>query len=247
MSANPSALVRLYEEFEAVEGQLRLGGIYAGKPGYHNTRNNHIAGRSGGSPGDYSIQASYDERGDGNKAAAIDLTFADAQRSDFKTISKYTKRLINAMRDRDKRLFHNGDPVVRECFGNADDDREVEGWSMYRGYAVSSDSSHLWHIHISFHRWAVENWDACRGVLDVLLNRDSEEDDFMAMFKDKAEYKEFLGKVIDDRIEEALTKQRELGENQKALTGHTKRSLVASIQGAWAQIVGHSAQDEEQR
>lgn len=168
MSETPDALWRLWSEFDDAEPQAVFGGIYANKRGYHNTRNNL---RNQGRWSDYSIQAAADKRGPGDKAAAVDITFRDAQASRFGTIAKYTRRVINAMRDRDKRLFHGGAAVWREVFGNADLDREVEGWSLYRGYAVSSDSSHLWHIHLSCHRQFVENEDAVEGMLAILLDK----------------------------------------------------------------------------
>jgi hypothetical protein len=171
MSENPSALLRLWEEFSAAEPKAVFGGIYAAKGGYHNTRYNHQHGIHGGKPGDYSVQTGADLRGPADKAAALDLTFSDAQKSDFRTIAKYTTRLISAMKARDERLFYRGKMVVRECFGNSDTDRAVEGWSLYRGYAVSSDPSHQWHLHISFFREFVENWDAVKGTLEVLLGQ----------------------------------------------------------------------------
>lgn len=173
MSANPSALLRLWNEFEKVEPDALLSGIFAAKSGYHNTRANHLADRNGGDPDDYSVQSSLDKAGPSDKAAAIDITFKTAQRSDFRIISKYCKRMMNAMEDRDERLFYGGKPVVREFFGNTDLDRDVEGWSLYRDRSATSDSSHLWHMHISFHRWAVENWAAVSGVLAILLGQSS--------------------------------------------------------------------------
>lgn len=176
MSANPSAILRLWNEFDKIEPDARLNGIYTGKRGYHNTRANHLAGRNGGSPSDYSITDSpLDLLGPDDKAAAIDINLESARlRSDFRNIAKYSRRLMAAFQSRDPRLFYDGKPVVREFFGNTDDDREVEGWSLLRGRAVTSDSTHLWHIHISFHRWAVEVWPAVAGVLAVLIGAEPE-------------------------------------------------------------------------
>lgn len=205
MSENPSALMRLWEEFSEAEPKAVFGGIYAAKGGYHNTRYNHQHGIRGGKPGDYSVQANADLHGPADKAAAVDLTFSDAQKSDFRTIAKYTTRLINAMKNRDDRLFYKGKMVVRECFGNADSDRAVEGWSLYRGYAVSSDPSHQWHLHISFFREYVENWDAVKGTLEVLLGQPADkpappaqhDEDDMPTVKDLMEYEIQPGKTAD--------------------------------------------------
>lgn len=176
MSANPDAIVKVWTEFKRLSpdrNDLVLGGIFAGKGGYHNTRANHLANRNGGSRSDYSVQLTTDKRGPSDKAAALDITFNTARKSDFRIIAKYSQRLLKAFKAKDSRLFYKGKAVVREFFGNTDLDRTVEGWSLYRGRAVSSDSSHLWHIHISFHREYVENYEAIKGVLDVLLDRKS--------------------------------------------------------------------------
>ena len=172
MAENPSAIVQFWEAFkagvpEAHRDDIVLSGIYANKSGYHNTRANHLRNR----PNDYSIQAALDKLGPSDKAAAIDITFRSAQRSDFRIIRIYTQRMINAMRDRDERLWYAGKPILREVFGNADLDREVEGWSLYRGRAATSDDSHLWHMHLSWHRWAVENWTAALQILSILLGK----------------------------------------------------------------------------
>lgn len=172
MSAVPDALQRFWNEFSAAEPQARMGGIYANKSGYHNTRANHLRDR----PGDYSIQRAADKQGPSDKASAIDITFADAQRSDFRTIAKYSKRLYDAGVRRDKRFYaEDGQTaIVREFFGNTDADRTVEGWSYYREAAASSDSSHLWHIHLSVTRKYCNDWSKLKPILDVMLGRDSD-------------------------------------------------------------------------
>jgi hypothetical protein len=231
MGANPAPLVKLYEEFAKHEPQAVFGGIYANKSGYHNTRANHLKSR----PNDYSIQAALDKQGPADKAAALDITFKDAQKSDFKTIRVYTKRLIDAMKKKDSRLYYKGEAVVRECFGNADNDREVEGWSLYRGYAVSSDSSHLWHLHISFHRKFVNNWDAVKGVLDVLLARNAnagggapsgsgkEDDEVKA---------EDIKKIAETTVNKLLAQQIEFTEGEQKRygpSGYPKSLSVRSL------------------
>lgn len=177
MSQNPSALVRLMNEFCDAELDARNSGIYAAKTGYHNTRANHVNDVSGGNPGDYSIKLAVDKRGPSDKAAAVDISFDSARLlGDFSNIAVYSRRLYDACQARDPRLFDGEQSVIREWFGNTDSDRTVEGWTFHRttdgsSGPASSDSSHLWHIHISFHRAYVENWDAVSGVLDVLLDR----------------------------------------------------------------------------
>jgi hypothetical protein len=173
VSSNPDALMKFWQEArKAIGDDLLLGGIYADKRGYHNRRDNLPSS-------DYSVKLAADKRGPADKASAIDLTFKTAQKSDFRNIAKYSNRLYVGMKNRDSRLFFRGDmkrPVIREFFGNIDLDRDVEGWTFSNSKTgkagpASSDSSHLWHIHISFHREFCDNWEAASGVLDVLLGR----------------------------------------------------------------------------
>lgn len=141
-----------------VGDDLVFAGIYANKSGYHNTRNNHLKNR----PNDYSIQLDIDRQGPGDQGAAIDMTFKSAQRGDYRNIAKYSQRLYQAGAAKDPRTY-----PMREFYGNTDGDTEVEGWSYYRGRPGSSDSSHLWHIHISIHRKYINDEAAMRSILEI--------------------------------------------------------------------------------
>lgn len=216
---SPVTLGRLVREFLAAEPDARNSGIAAAKGGYHNSRENHLhpTASNGGHAGDYSIQLTVDKAGASDAAAATDISFDSARlRSDFRTIAKYSSRLMAAFQARDKRLFYQGEAVVREFFGNTDLDRAVEGWSLLHNKAVSSDATHQWHIHISFHRKFVDNWDAVKGVLDVLLARpipkppvvkpptgdDMTQAEFVAFFRaalQDPEIRQELGEVVLDK------------------------------------------------
>jgi hypothetical protein len=135
---------------------LVLGGIYADKTGYHNTRNDNPTTN-------YSVRDAVDKRGPGDKAAAIDLTFRSAQSGNYSRIALYSRRLYSARRDPKLRLY------LREFYGNTDDDTQVEGWDFRYGRAVTSDKSHLWHIHISFTREYVNSMEAMRYVYYIMI------------------------------------------------------------------------------
>lgn len=138
---------------------MRLGGIYAKKPGYHNMRK--ALPRS-----DYSVKYFKDMLGPDDKAAAIDISFTDAQqRGDFRTIAKYSTRLYKSGRDlRDERGNY-----LREFFGNTDTDRQVEGWDFQKVCpSTSPDNTHIWHIHLSWMRAYVNDYKAMRAVLSIL-------------------------------------------------------------------------------
>ena len=122
----------------------RNGGVTVYKKGYHGPRNWMRTNY----PDNYSIQLDIDQLGPGDEGSAFDWTFDDARlRSDFRTIAVFTRRLIEAGRNHDPRTY-----PLREVFGNADLDREVEGWSFYRDREATSEDSHLWHIHFSVWR-----------------------------------------------------------------------------------------------
>lgn len=160
--ANLSGIEDIFwPEFKKIEPTVQLGGIYANKRGYHNKRQNLPMP---GDSTDYSVnQFAVDREGPADEASAIDLTFPDAHSGDYKTISKYSKRLYAARNEGDERTKY-----IREFFGNIDDDRQVEGWDFSKNRASTSDTSHLWHIHLSFHRKYINSTTAMRAVLSIL-------------------------------------------------------------------------------
>lgn len=152
---------RLWLELHALEpDDTELGGILADKSGYHNTR----AANDARWPGNYSVRDAEDRRGPADKAAALDWTFRSAQSGDYRNIAKYCARLLASGKDMaDPRL--NG---WREWYGQADADLHVEGWDCRYLCEVTSDSSHLWHIHFSEDRELVEDWANKDALLSVL-------------------------------------------------------------------------------
>lgn len=160
--AVPDTVWWLWLAFKQLEPSVKLGGIYADKPGFHNTG----AANKARWPGNYSIRDKINQSGLGwTHASALDLTFPDAQRGDYKTINRYTRRLVDAaLDDNDPRL----DMILFEFYGQADTDREVEGYNEYREQFVTSDPSHLWHIHMSFIRSKVGDWWGMWALYTVL-------------------------------------------------------------------------------
>jgi hypothetical protein len=132
------------------------GGIYANKPGYHNTRNGNL-------PTNYSVIQVPDKLGPATKAAAYDWTFPEAQLGNYTRIALYSSRLRTAGQTNDPRT--NG---WREFYGQADTDTDVEGWDFYFSRAVSSDSSHLWHIHLSELRAWLDDLNNKKAMLSIL-------------------------------------------------------------------------------
>jgi peptidoglycan hydrolase-like protein with peptidoglycan-binding domain len=157
----PDNLWWLWRRLRELEPTSQLGGIYADKSGYHNTRDRNRQKW----PGNYSIREAEDQGGPSDKAAALDWTFPNAQRGDYSTIAKYTKRLLASGKDRnDPRL-----DGLREFYGQSDADRAVEGWDCRHLVAVTSDPTHLWHLHFSFDRNKVASVEG-RKVMENLLS-----------------------------------------------------------------------------
>lgn len=155
----------LWTQLQAMEPDTQLGGIFANKPGYHNCRSNL--------PNyDYSVcDDPPDQGGPANKAGAIDWTFPEAHGGNYTRIATYTKRLLASAQDpNDPRL-----DGWREFYGQADNDSYVEGWDCRYGYAVTSDSSHLWHIHISENRDQSTSKANKEALLSVLRGETVEE------------------------------------------------------------------------
>jgi peptidoglycan hydrolase-like protein with peptidoglycan-binding domain len=157
----------LWLRLQELEPGTKLGGIYADKSGYHNTGQRNLDRW----PGNYSVRDAADRTGPAwrTKAAALDWTFPDAQRGDFSTIDGYTARVIRSGLDpADPRL----DLILREVYGQADTDRDVEGYDERREARVSSDPSHLWHMHFSFIRSRCHDFWGMWALLTVLMGWD---------------------------------------------------------------------------
>lgn len=144
-----------------MEPSSELGGIATNKPGYHNSRENLP-------PTDYSVIDAPDKGGPSDYAAALDWTFPDAQAGDHRTINKYSQRLLASGKDpNDTRL-----DWMREFFGQADSDGNIEGWDFrYAVPSTSADQTHDWHIHMSFSRNALTNANMDK-LIEVLRGDD---------------------------------------------------------------------------
>lgn len=166
---NPSrisnALWDFWTRFDSHEPTVQLGGIYAPKPGYHRDRNS-LSG------GDYSVgQVGADRQGPGDKAAAIDLTMSAS------AMVKYTRRLNDAAKARDKRLYIDGVPIIREFIGTLNNSA-VYCYVLTGGVALGvgsdagadwdRDDTHLWHIHISIIRRFCDSSDAMERLYSVI-------------------------------------------------------------------------------
>ena len=147
----------LWPAMKRLEPESKLSGILVRKPGYHNSRDALPSD-------DYSVaQFAVDRQGPASEGSAIDWTFPDAQAGDYRTIAKYSKRLMAAGINNDPRTV-----FMREFFGNTDSDNEVEGWDFTKHRSSTSNKSHLWHIHISVHRKYINVPSAMLAIVAIL-------------------------------------------------------------------------------
>lgn len=136
---------------EALEPASQNSGTFANKPGSHNAGENLPDHGQGSKKTDHSIRDSFNRTGKWWRkyTSAHDWTFPDAQRGDYRTINRYTGRLIRSMRDpNDLRP----DDVYFYTLGQIDADRVVEGYNERDDADQTGDDSHLWHRHDSFRR-----------------------------------------------------------------------------------------------
>jgi hypothetical protein len=158
----PEAIEQLAKQIiRAVPGAVLSGivGDASHTYGYHRSRNWINASGQGG--GDYSVQLGQDKKGDGDVAAALDVSLPPD------TMKAVTHRLIKAMQDNDGRVR-----AVREVFGTVDG-KHVTGWDRHNPDSTgddswtSSDDSHLWHVHLSFYRELATDAAALAPVAEV--------------------------------------------------------------------------------
>lgn len=140
-----------------------LGGTFSGVVGdkshtygYHRSRNALVAAGNGG---DYSLRYAADKTGDGDAASAIDITLP------AQTMITVSKRLIAAGKRDDARGAY-----LREFFGTVDG-RNVSGWDFRKRTYATSDSSHLWHIHLSVHRRYATSYSAAQKIVDLVTGK----------------------------------------------------------------------------
>lgn len=65
---------------------------------------------------------------------------------------------------------------VREFYGNVDGNKVVDGWDNVRNRNASSDSSHLWHWHLTLDRRHCANKNLMKRIVAITLGDTLEED-----------------------------------------------------------------------
>lgn len=197
----PEALKWLADEIIEAIPSAQFSGIVGDADhvyGYHRCRNKLP-------PDDYSVQTKPDREGDGWAASALDMKFNAEW---MKTI---TRRLLDSAKDQnDPRLNY-----MREFFGTLDGNN-VTGWDTYYGKPVTSDDSHLWHIHMSILRKYCTSKEKMANILSVIKGEDTMD------LSDRVKVAEWINGRWDD-VGESISVRTALGSSY----GHARSAKDA--------------------
>lgn len=167
----PPTLAKLCADLRAFYGvdAMHIGSKGDNKHlrGYHRSRawiknSRYCTNRS------YSVTETAGNRGGGNDnwLAAVDFQ------------PKTSAELIAACKRLDEAVRTGRLEKITEWYGNTDGDQRVDGYNNIANRVASSDSSHLWHLHLSFDRGRVgEDHSDLYAVLTGTAS--TEEDDDM--------------------------------------------------------------------
>lgn len=105
---------------------------------------------------------------------------------------------------------------VREFYGNVDGDKVVDGWDNVRNRTASSDSSHLWHWHLTLDRRHCADRGLMERILAITLGDPTEEDVDDATI-DKIATRTKTKVLADTGIQQLLSRVQQLTVSQAAL------------------------------
>ncbi len=156
-------MVRFSNRIIAAEPKARFAGINPSTSGgYHWDVIGLLADR-GQNTTDYSYRLAADRVSFNREYfRAVDISFTDAVNGDYRTISKYGRRIEAAFHARDPRL--NGWREVLICIDGVPRGFDFSNWTERR-----PDSSHLFHGHFSAHTQWVDLESIYIGMGDILL------------------------------------------------------------------------------
>lgn len=211
----PAEIVALFDRLKVGYPDAVNGGIVGSDYGYHICRN-AAAGD------DYSVQRADDQLGDPGASSGLDVTMhAPAD------MARMTQRLID--------LTMAGDPRVqalREFFGTVDG-ANVTGLDVRDKRWISSDPSHLWHVHISIYRKFSQDNAALQAVADAILGTGSinEGDDMPSV----DEMKQAMRDVLNEGTPQGQTGWAGSFKNYVYQAAHSIQTAVPYGQTNWRQ------------
>lgn len=90
------------------------------------------------------------------------------------------EQMLQISRNIDRATRSGALEEIREWYGNTDNDSRVDGWNNIANRVATSDSSHLWHLHLTFDRRALRDASVMQRVLAALLGTTTPEGDDMS-------------------------------------------------------------------
>ena len=127
--------------------------------GYHQSRNRLYAI---GKTNDYSVRLDADKRGNGDRWAAVDWVFGDAQAGNFGRIRMYGDRVRAAHARRDPRLAGWREVLIRSSDG-------IRGYDFTGSWPIRvPDDTHGWHAHFSILRENVDIAAVYQNMISIL-------------------------------------------------------------------------------
>jgi hypothetical protein len=129
--------------------------------GYHRSRR-FLTGSPYSRDRRYSVVEPGNQGGSPDWICAIDITLSH-------------DKLLTLCQRLDKAVRSGRFEKVAEWYGNDDGDNKVDGWDNIRNQVASSDSSHLWHVHIGFIRSRAG--DDHSDLYDALTGNEKDDDE----------------------------------------------------------------------
>ena|SRR5690625_405002 len=152
----PASLRWLGAQVEKKVPSARMSGIVGDSAhtyGYHRARSKLPAN-------DYSVKLAADRSGDADAASAIDISLSASM---MRTVTKRFMAVAKDKSDPRRKYF-------REFFGTLNGST-VTGWDTSSNSATTSDSSHLWHVHVSVHRKYATSQAAAEALLTIFTGK----------------------------------------------------------------------------
>jgi hypothetical protein len=149
-----------------------------------------------------------------------------------------TARMIELCSRLDRAVRAGRLEQVREWYGNLDGDGRVDGYDNIRNRAATSDSSHLWHLHLTVDRRRVADPAAMQKVGDVLL------DQIGGTTMLPIRRSEVEGRVVED-VQFWQIRLKDLGFYAAAIDGDYGPATAAAVLAA-RQAVGSGAVSGDQ-
>jgi hypothetical protein len=134
---------------------------------------------------------------------------------------------------------------VREFYGNVNGDRVVDGWDNIRNRAATSDSSHLWHWHLTLDRRRCADRALMERILRIVLGDEGEDDD-MTPDDVRAEVRRGVHGLLDEAATRSTATGRQVADDLAAIIDGRLAVGLAPVLTNLAVLSGRDWVDEQQ-